>query len=185
MKIPVLIVVIASVVVLCTLPAIYIFLACHTHKERKRWKVAYDKQVKNIEAEEQRNPRPASTATYSIYYSTAPGRAPSAQHSYYHRHYQQPRALARPAPVHNLRAAPPRSPRELNVSRSSRTHPLQADAAPRATPGGVGRSLATPAPGSGTTTRSNGVRRRSSSSSSERQQKQIALQTFRSQAAFF
>lgn len=132
MKTPVLIVVITSVVVLCTLPAIYVFLAYHTHKERQRWKVDYDKAVKIIEAEAQNNPRPASAATYSsIYSSAAPGRASSARQSYYHPHHQQPQAPARPAPVHNPRAAPPRAPRELDVSRSSRNYLPQADAAPR------------------------------------------------------
>lgn len=176
MKTPVLIVVIASLVVLCTLPAIYIFLAYHTHKERQRWKVDYDKAVKRIEVEAQNSPRPASAATHSsIYSSAAPGRASSARQSYYHGQ-QQPQAPARPAPVHNPRAAPPRPSREQNVSRSSRNYLPQADAAPRAAPEGVGRSVAGPVPGSRTTTRSGGTAWTSSSGSEKRKQEQVSQQ---------
>lgn len=96
MKTPVLIVICASAAVLCTLPAIYLFLAYHTYKERKGWRVDYDKAVKRLEAEQQRNPRPMSTATPDRTYSSAErGRAPV-------------RAPARPGSAYNPRAAPPR-----------------------------------------------------------------------------
>lgn len=178
MKTPVLIVVITSVVVLCTLPAIYIFLAFHTHKERQRWKVDYDRAVKRIEAEAQNNPRPASAATHtSIYSSKAPGRAPSARQSYYYyHHHQQPQAPARPAPAHNPRAAPPRPPRELSVSRSSRNYLPQADTVPRGRTEGVGRSVARPAPGSRPTTRSGGTEWTSSGGSERQKQEQVSQQ---------
>jgi hypothetical protein len=142
MKTPVLIVLIASVVVLLTLPAAYLFLAYHTHRERDKWRTDYDRQVKNIEAQERSNPRPASTTTSRELYSVTPiaGRAPPAHNNQPHHHKQQSQALARPAPVHNPPTARPH--RELNLSASSRTL-AHAHAAPE----GIAGS-ARPAPGS-------------------------------------
>lgn len=150
MKTPVLIVIIASVVVLCALPALYIYLAYHTYRERQRWKVDHDAALEKMEAEVRLNPRAASAASHSIYSSSAPGRASS---SAQHHHQRQTPAPSRPAPAHNPQSAPPRPPRELDVFKSSRDHvSSQADAAPRAASQGGGTSNTRPAPGSRTTT---------------------------------
>ncbi|KAG6363235.1 hypothetical protein INS49_008331 [Diaporthe citri] len=171
MKTPVLIVIIASVVVLCTLPALYVFLAYHTYRERQRWKVDHDMALDKMEAEGRRNPRAASAASHSISSSSGLGRAPSAQHS--HHRQQQSSAPARPAPAHNPRWAPPRPPRELDVFKSSRDHlSSQADAAPRAVPQGSGRSINRPAPGSTTTRKSSGAGKSSRASGKQKQQQQ-------------
>lgn len=173
-----LIVIIASAVVLCALPAFYIFLAYHTYKERQRWKVDHDMAIEKMEAEGRRTPRAASAASHSINSSSSgPGRAPSSQH-YSSNHHKQPPAPSRPAPAHNPRWAPPRPPRELDVFKSSRDQlSSQADAAPRATPqGSSARNIKTPAPGSRATTRGSGGGRSSRGSEKQKHQKQQELQ---------
>lgn len=151
MKTPVLIVIIASCVVLCALPAIYIFLAYQTYKERQRWKADHDTALEKLEAEARRGLQPASAS------------AASAQHQHHQHHHQhhhgqthQQRATApvRPAAAHIPGWAPPPPPRELDVFRSSRAHlPSQADAAPRPAPQGSGKSTR-PVPGTRTPARS-------------------------------
>lgn len=165
MKTPVLIVIIASVVVLCTLPALYIFLAYHTYRERQRWKVDHDVAVEKMEAE-------ASATSHRIYSSSAQGRAPPAVHYHNHNHRQQPPAPPRLAPTHNSWAPPP-PPLELDVFQSSRNHlSSQADAAPRAVPQGSGRSNNRPTPGLRTTKKSGGAGRSSRGSREKQQQQQ-------------
>lgn len=175
MKTPVLIVIIASVVVLCALPALYIFLAYHTYRERQRWKLDYDAALEKMEAEGRRNPRAASAASHSTHSSSGPGRVPSsAQHHHNHRHQRQTPAPSRPAPVHIPQWAPPAPPRELDVFKSSRDHlSSQAGAAPRAAPQSGERSNTRPAPGSRTTTtRSRGAGRSSRGPGKKQQEQQ-------------
>ncbi|KAL1846880.1 hypothetical protein Daus18300_014104 [Diaporthe australafricana] len=132
MKTPVLIVVVASGVVLCILPAIYIFLAYHTHRERQSWKADHDRALDKVEHEVRRNRRfardapvvVAGGATLPNTISPAPARALSAQH-------QQRKQRQQNAP----KPPPPR--RGPNVSRSSHTRLSQVDhaaAAPLAPP---------------------------------------------------
>lgn len=164
MKTPVLIVIIASCVVLCALPAIYIFLAYQTYKERQRWKVDHNTALEKLEAEARRGQQPASAA------------AASAQHHQHHHrdqtHQQHPRAPARPAPAHIPGWAPPPPPRELDVFKSSRAHlSSQADAAPRAAPQGSGKS-ARPAPGTRASARSTRISREKQQQQRQQQQRQ-------------
>lgn len=162
MKTPVLIVVIASVVVLCTLPAVYLFLAYYTYRERQRWKLDHDRALEKMELEGRCSPRAASAVTTrSILSSPAPGRASSSAQQHYDYRYhpqRQPHTPARPAPIHNPNARPPRPPRARNVvkPRSSQAHLSQADAVPLATLDGSGRTRRT-APGSKTRTGSAGA----------------------------
>ncbi|KAJ0121579.1 hypothetical protein J7T55_008744 [Diaporthe amygdali] len=130
MKTPVLIVVIASVVVLSALPALYLFLAYHTHREREGWKTDHDRALEKIEHEVRRSRRlageGAAGAASGAFSSAAPGRAPSS--------VQQQRHHPRGAAPAQASRAPPRE--ELNVPRSSRNHLSQASSddnnAPRA-----------------------------------------------------
>ncbi|ROW14781.1 hypothetical protein VPNG_03754 [Cytospora leucostoma] len=52
---PVLIVVIVSAVVLLSLPTMFIFLAYHTHKQRKGWKEEHDRAVRSLDREMRRS----------------------------------------------------------------------------------------------------------------------------------
>lgn len=54
-KYPVLVVVIASAVVLISLPAMFIFLAYHTHRAQMGWKEEHDRAVRSIEQEMRRS----------------------------------------------------------------------------------------------------------------------------------
>lgn len=129
MKTPVLIVVIASVVVLSALPALYLFLAYHTHREREGWKTDHDRALEKIEHEVRRSRRVAgdgaASAGSGAFSSAAPGRAPSS--------VQQQRHHPRGAAPAQASRAPPRE--ELNMPRSSRNYLSQAsndEDAPRA-----------------------------------------------------
>lgn len=52
---PVLIVVIVSAVVLLSLPAMFVFLAYHTHKQRRGWKEEHDRAVRSLDREMRRS----------------------------------------------------------------------------------------------------------------------------------